>query len=220
MKKILLIGGEGYIGNVVAHKLLDDGYSIISYDNLIYNNHICVTNKLHLKNYKFIFLFFFIPLAISRLTPELLSFTIFLLSICINEGKDFRYKNLISALLFALSFNLRYQNIIFYIFYYLWIIFIKKRSVKKQLIHLILFILFNILFYLLDVFENYKIIDLRIVGFEYYFPNLFVYLRQNFYAEIEQYGTMPYYYYFILITKHFYFPFGLPLFLLAYLIHL
>tara|TARA_B100001750_G_scaffold248161_1_gene277194 strand:- start:645 stop:1649 length:1005 start_codon:yes stop_codon:yes gene_type:complete len=55
MKKILLIGGEGYIGNVVAHKLLADGYSIISYDNLLYNNHICVTNKLHLKNYKFIF---------------------------------------------------------------------------------------------------------------------------------------------------------------------
>ena len=55
MKKILLIGGEGYIGNVVAHKLHGYGYGIISYDNLIYKNHSCVTSKLPLENYSFVF---------------------------------------------------------------------------------------------------------------------------------------------------------------------
>jgi phosphatidylinositol glycan class B len=94
---------------------------------------------------------------------------------------------------------------------------IKKRPIKKQFIHLILFILFNILFYFLDVFENYKLNDLRSVGFEYYVPNFYVYLIQNLYFDIEYYGTTPYYYYLVLITKHFYFPFGL-FFLISFLI--
>ena len=87
------------------------------------------------------------------------------------------------------------------------------------MIHLILFILFNILFYFLDVFENYKLNDLRNVNvaFEYYVPNFYVYLIQNLYGDIERYGTMPYYYYLVLITKHFYFPFGL-FFLISFLI--
>ena len=55
MKKILLIGGEGYIGNVVSEELLSKGYSIISYDNLLYENNLCVLNKLHHSNYQFIY---------------------------------------------------------------------------------------------------------------------------------------------------------------------
>ena len=39
-KKILLIGGEGYIGNVLSYDLINDGYQITSYDNLLYNNQI------------------------------------------------------------------------------------------------------------------------------------------------------------------------------------
>ena len=35
---ILLIGGEGYIGNVISEKLLLDGYSVTSFDNLLYKN--------------------------------------------------------------------------------------------------------------------------------------------------------------------------------------
>ena len=50
MKNILLIGGEGYIGNIVTHSLLRKGYSVTSYDNLIYNNQQCVLNKIHLDN--------------------------------------------------------------------------------------------------------------------------------------------------------------------------
>ena len=54
MKKVLLIGGEGYIGNIVSQKLLINGYSVISYDNLIYQNNICVLNKTHFEKYNFI----------------------------------------------------------------------------------------------------------------------------------------------------------------------
>ena len=55
MTNILLIGGEGYIGNIVSHILLLNGYQIISYDNLMYNNHSCVLNKTFYKNYSFIY---------------------------------------------------------------------------------------------------------------------------------------------------------------------
>jgi nucleoside-diphosphate-sugar epimerase len=55
MKNVLLIGGEGYIGNIVSQKLLINGYHIISYDNLIYHNHICVLNKNHFDKYNFVF---------------------------------------------------------------------------------------------------------------------------------------------------------------------
>ena len=54
-KNILLIGGEGYIGNVVAQSLLEEGYIVTSYDNLLYNNHHCVTSKINSKNYHFIY---------------------------------------------------------------------------------------------------------------------------------------------------------------------
>lgn len=55
MKKILLIGGEGYIGNTVSKVLLSKGYAVESYDNFLYGNNICATNKSHQKNYRFIY---------------------------------------------------------------------------------------------------------------------------------------------------------------------
>ena len=55
MNKILLIGGEGYIGNVVSEILLSERYSVISYDNLLYGNNLCVLNKIHHSNYQFIY---------------------------------------------------------------------------------------------------------------------------------------------------------------------
>jgi len=55
MKKILIIGGEGYIGNVVTQNLLDSGYCVISYDNLLFNNNHCVLHKIQYPNYQFIF---------------------------------------------------------------------------------------------------------------------------------------------------------------------
>jgi len=55
MKNILLIGGEGYIGNVVAQNLLENGYTVRSYDNLLYNNHQCVLSKAHSKKYHFVY---------------------------------------------------------------------------------------------------------------------------------------------------------------------
>ena len=55
MKKILVVGGEGYIGNVVCSKLLANGHHVTSFDNLIYNNYSCVLNKINQKNYRFVF---------------------------------------------------------------------------------------------------------------------------------------------------------------------
>ncbi|MBC8226584.1 MAG: NAD(P)-dependent oxidoreductase [Gammaproteobacteria bacterium] len=53
MKEILLIGGEGYIGNSVTQHLLGKGYSVTSFDNLLYENHTCVLSKISNKNYSF-----------------------------------------------------------------------------------------------------------------------------------------------------------------------
>jgi nucleoside-diphosphate-sugar epimerase len=55
MKKILIIGGEGYIGNVVAQYLLEEGYCVVSYDNLLFNNNHCVLYKIQNPNYQFIY---------------------------------------------------------------------------------------------------------------------------------------------------------------------
>tara|TARA_Y100001934_G_C12373793_1_gene787955 strand:+ start:455 stop:1453 length:999 start_codon:yes stop_codon:yes gene_type:complete len=55
MKNILLIGGEGYIGNVVSEQLLHAGYNVTSFDNLLYKNNLCVLNKIHHPNYQFIY---------------------------------------------------------------------------------------------------------------------------------------------------------------------
>ena len=55
MKKVLLIGGEGYIGNIVSQRLLQEKYFVISYDNLIYRNQQCVLHKMSNSNYKFIY---------------------------------------------------------------------------------------------------------------------------------------------------------------------
>lgn len=55
MKNVLLIGGEGYIGNVVTQNLLENGYFVLSFDNLLYQNHQCVLNKIHLKNFHFVY---------------------------------------------------------------------------------------------------------------------------------------------------------------------
>ena len=54
-KSILIIGGEGYIGNVVCNNLMSAGYAVSSFDRLIYKNSLCVLNKIHQNNYRFIY---------------------------------------------------------------------------------------------------------------------------------------------------------------------
>ena len=53
IKKILVIGGEGYIGNILTENLLSKGYEVISYDNLIYNNGNTILSKINKPNYNF-----------------------------------------------------------------------------------------------------------------------------------------------------------------------
>ncbi len=55
MVSVLLIGGEGYIGNIVGANLLEEGYKVCSFDNLLYNNHNCILHKIENKNYNFVF---------------------------------------------------------------------------------------------------------------------------------------------------------------------
>ena len=55
MERVLLIGGEGYIGNVITNYLIDEGYSVTSFDKLLYENAICVEQKKELDNYHFLF---------------------------------------------------------------------------------------------------------------------------------------------------------------------
>ena len=50
MKKILLIGGAGYIGRVLIEDFLKKKFQVICFDNLIYGQKIYFKNK----NFKFI----------------------------------------------------------------------------------------------------------------------------------------------------------------------
>lgn len=53
-KKILLIGGSGYIGSIVAQQMINKNYNVISFDNLIYNNFIGAISLIGNSNYSFI----------------------------------------------------------------------------------------------------------------------------------------------------------------------
>lgn len=53
MKKILIIGGAGYVGTVLTSHLLAKGYKVNTLDNLIYENHFSVQSFLGEQNYKF-----------------------------------------------------------------------------------------------------------------------------------------------------------------------
>ena len=53
-KKILLFGGSGYSGTVLAHHLINHKYSVISFDNLIYNNYSGSVSLIGNSNYTFI----------------------------------------------------------------------------------------------------------------------------------------------------------------------
>src|SRR3990167_2383699 len=53
-RKILLIGGAGYIGSVLTKYLLDCGYKIRCLDLLLYENNECVVPYLMDRNYEFL----------------------------------------------------------------------------------------------------------------------------------------------------------------------
>lgn len=55
MKKVLLIGGAGYVGSVLSTHLLEVGYNVIVMDNFIYNNQNAILTNLGNPNYKFIY---------------------------------------------------------------------------------------------------------------------------------------------------------------------
>lgn len=55
LNKILIIGGEGYIGSVVVNYFLEKGVKVDSFDNLTYKNFNNVVTNNYNKNYKFIY---------------------------------------------------------------------------------------------------------------------------------------------------------------------
>ena len=54
MKKVLLIGGSGYVGNVVSAHFLKKGYSVVVLDNFIYDNQFSISPFIGDPNYKII----------------------------------------------------------------------------------------------------------------------------------------------------------------------
>ncbi len=54
MKKVLLIGGAGYVGNVMAEYLLNQDYQVFVLDNFIYDHNYSNKHLIENSNYKFI----------------------------------------------------------------------------------------------------------------------------------------------------------------------
>ena len=54
-KRILIVGGAGYIGSVLTDNLLKNGYSVRSLDLFLYKNNECALNFLGSTNYEFLY---------------------------------------------------------------------------------------------------------------------------------------------------------------------
>ena len=54
-KKVLVIGGAGYMGPVVTAHLLNAGYAVNCLDNFLYQNNLCVIPFMENPNYKLIY---------------------------------------------------------------------------------------------------------------------------------------------------------------------
>ena len=54
-RKVLLIGGAGYIGSVMTGYLLDKGWQVRCFDQLIYENQTCVSFYWGHPKYEFVF---------------------------------------------------------------------------------------------------------------------------------------------------------------------
>lgn len=55
MKKILLIGGAGYIGSVLTSHFLKKGYAVTVLDNFVYDNQFAISPYIGDPNYKIVF---------------------------------------------------------------------------------------------------------------------------------------------------------------------
>lgn len=55
MKKVLLLGGGGYIGSVLTSYLLSKGYKVNVLDNFVYDNHITTLSFTANENYQFFY---------------------------------------------------------------------------------------------------------------------------------------------------------------------
>ncbi len=53
-KKILIVGGSGYIGTVMSKKLLSEGQEVVNLDNHLFDNFFSIQELKKNKNYKFI----------------------------------------------------------------------------------------------------------------------------------------------------------------------
>ena len=54
-RKVLVIGGAGYIGTELTSHLLDHGYTVRATDVLLYNNQVCVLPFLRCPRYEFVY---------------------------------------------------------------------------------------------------------------------------------------------------------------------
>ena len=54
-KSIVLLGGAGYIGPVIAQFLLEYGYQVIVYDNLLYKHHLSTAGLFLHEKFSFVF---------------------------------------------------------------------------------------------------------------------------------------------------------------------
>ena len=53
MRKILLVGGAGYVGSVLTHHLLSENYQVCSLDQFLYQNNHCVLPYVGCAGYEF-----------------------------------------------------------------------------------------------------------------------------------------------------------------------
>ena len=66
MRRVLLIGGAGYIGTVLTDKLLREGCEVVCFDSLVYRHSRVVSGYLGRQGYSFVLGIFAVQLISIR----------------------------------------------------------------------------------------------------------------------------------------------------------
>jgi phosphatidylinositol glycan class B len=146
-----------------------------------------------------IYFIFFAPLFYTRLSSETYSCLSFILGLSLWGLRGNYLTHLLGFLFLSLSFTFRYQSAFLLAGFFLWLWWIHHSKAKELISFLLIFLITQILATLIDSW-----------GYGTWTFAPFNYFKENIlHGKASEFGTSPFWYYFVLLAKDLVFPFGI-----------